>query len=236
MLVTLVALADTFLKLSADQAALLPANQKYALKKGLVLPIAAVADHDEYWKVTLGISNGEQMFFSGRNTWLAYKPDVRLDGYSSDRPQIRTINEKGLALLRSFEGCRLSSYCDCVGVWTIGFGTTTNVRPGMTITQQQAESFLKSDLAIFEHAVDRLVKVPLNDDQFSALVSFTYNVGAGALSSCSALRSLNQGNYADAADRLLFWNKGDNGELPGLTRRRHAERSLFLGEDFTPYI
>ena len=106
----------------------------------------------------------------------------------------------------------------------------------MKITQSQAEAFLKQDLARFEKAVDDNVKVSLNGDQFAALVSFTYNVGEGALASSTLLRLLNQSDYQGAADQLLRWNKGDNGELAGLTRRRKAERALFLGQNYTAFL
>ncbi|HEY9643548.1 MAG TPA: lysozyme, partial [Coleofasciculaceae cyanobacterium] len=110
------------------------------------------------------------------------------------------------------------------------------VFPGMQITEAQAEEFLKRDLAKFENAVTNLVEVKLNQDQFSALVSFAYNVGENALAGSTLLLLLNQGDYQGAADQFLRWNKGDNGELPGLTRRRKAERALFLSEDFTAYL
>ncbi|PSB66784.1 muraminidase, partial [filamentous cyanobacterium CCP1] len=93
----------------------------------------------------------------------------------------RQINAKGLRLLKAFEGLRLEAYLDPVGVWTIGYGTTSGVFPGMRITEAQAEAFLRRDLARFERAVSDLITVPLNEDQYSALVSFTYNVGEGAL-------------------------------------------------------
>ena len=237
MTITLIALNDTVLKTSTDQAATLPATQKHPLRAGDRLPIAAVAEYNPaYWNVTLGRINGQQMSFNGKNTYLAYKPDVKLDGYLSDPSEPRQINASGLQLLKAFEGCKLDAYCDCVGVWTIGYGTTTEVSPRMSITANQAEELLKVDLRRFEQAVQQIVKVLLNDDQFSALVSFTYNVGEGALASSSALRVLNNGNYADAGDRLLLWNRGDCGELPGLTRRRKAERALFLSQNFTQFL
>jgi GH24 family phage-related lysozyme (muramidase) len=148
----------------------------------------------------------------------------------------RDIDQKGLNLLKSFEGLRLTAYQDAVGVWTIGYGTTRGVYPGMTITQQQAEAFLQQDLDTFEAAVGTDVTVPLTDDQFSALVSFTYNVGTGALASSTLLRLLNQKDYQGAADQFLLWNKAGGVELAGLTRRRNAERALFLGQDYTVYL
>ena len=146
------------------------------------------------------------------------------------------INSKGLNVVKSFEGLRLDSYLDPVGVWTIGYGTTSGIRGGMHITQSQAESYLKQDLDRFEQAVKSAVKVSLNSDQFSALVSFAYNVGEGALDSSTLLRKLNQGDYQGAASEFARWNKGDGVELPGLTRRRSAEKALFLGQDYTAFL
>ncbi len=146
------------------------------------------------------------------------------------------INSKGLNVVKSFEGLRLDSYLDPVGVWTIGYGTTSGIKAGMRITQAQAESYLKQDLDRFEQAVKSAVKVSLSSDQFSALVSFTYNVGEGALNSSTLLRKLNQGDYQGAASEFARWNKGDGVELPGLTRRRSAEKALFLGQDYTAFL
>ncbi|MGJ3251504.1 MAG: lysozyme [Elainellaceae cyanobacterium] len=146
------------------------------------------------------------------------------------------MNAKGLRLIKSFEGLRLEAYLDPVGIWTIGYGTTSGVRPGMEITAAEAEDLLKRDLRRFEAAVSRNVKVPINDDQFSALVSFTYNVGEGALASSTLLKLLNQGDIRGAADQFLRWNKAGGRVLAGLTRRRKAERALFLGEDFTRFV
>lgn len=142
-------------------------------------------------------------------------------------------SEKGIALIKEFEGCRLTAYQDSVGVWTIGYGWTQPVdgkpiRAGMTIKQETAERLLKTGLVSYESDVSRLVKVGLNQDQFDALVSFTYNLGARSLSTSTLLRKLNAGDYAGAADEFLRWNKAGGKVLNGLTRRREAERALFL--------
>lgn len=142
-------------------------------------------------------------------------------------------SEKGIALIKQFEGCKLTAYQDSVGVWTIGYGWTQPVdgkpiRAGMTIKQEAAERLLKTGLVSYESDVSRLVKVGLNQDQFDALVSFTYNLGARSLSTSTLLRKLNAGDYAGAADEFLRWNKAGGKVLNGLTRRREAERALFL--------
>ena len=142
-------------------------------------------------------------------------------------------SEKGIALIKQFEGCKLTAYQDSVGVWTIGYGWTQPVdgkpiRAGMTIKQETAERLLKTGLVSYESDVSRLVKVGLTQGQFDALVSFTYNLGARSLSTSALLRKLNAGDYAGAADEFLRWNKAGGKVLNGLTRRREAERALFL--------
>lgn len=142
-------------------------------------------------------------------------------------------SEKGIALIKEFEGCRLTAYQDSVGVWTIGYGWTQPVdgkpiRAGMTIKQETAERLLKTGLVSYESDVSRLVKVGLTQVQFDALVSFTYNLGARSLSTSTLLRKLNAGDYAGAADEFLRWNKAGGKVLNGLTRRREAELALFL--------
>ncbi|MEX5074866.1 lysozyme [Enterobacter cloacae] len=142
-------------------------------------------------------------------------------------------SDKGIALIKEFEGCKLTAYQDSVGVWTIGYGWTQPVggkpiRAGMTIKQETAERLLKTGLVSYESDVCRLVKVGLTQGQFDALVSFTYNLGARSLSTSTLLRKLNTGDYAGAADEFLRWNKAGGKVLNGLTRRREAERALFL--------
>lgn len=142
-------------------------------------------------------------------------------------------SDKGIALIKQFEGCKLTAYQDSIGVWTIGYGWTKPVdgkpiRAGMTIKQETAERLLKTGLVSYENDVSRLVKVDLTQGQFDALVSFTYNLGARSLSTSTLLRKLNAGDYAGAADEFLRWNKAGGKVLNGLTRRREAERALFL--------
>ena len=142
-------------------------------------------------------------------------------------------SDKGIALIKEFEGCKLTAYQDSVGVWTIGYGWTQPVdgkpiRAGMTIKQETAERLLKTGMVSYESDVSRLIKVGLTQGQFDALVSFTYNLGARSLSTSTLLRKLNAGDYAGAADEFLRWNKAGGKVLNGLTRRREAERALFL--------
>ncbi len=140
------------------------------------------------------------------------------------------INDDGLNLLKSFEGCKLTSYKDIVGILTIGYGHTgSDVKENQTITQSEADEILKSDLERFEKGVLDLCKlVTLNPNQFSALVCFSFNVGLGALKTSTLLKLLNTKEFTKAADEFLKWNKAGGKEVSGLTSRREAERQLFL--------
>ncbi len=104
------------------------------------------------------------------------------------------------------------------------------IRPGMTIKEETAERLLHTGLVGYESDVSKLVKVKLTQGQFDALVSFAYNLGARALSTSTLLQKLNSGDYAGAADEYTRWNKAGGKVLPGLTRRREAERALFLSD------
>lgn len=233
----------TWLKLSTAQSSSLPENERELLQANTLLPLVSYMLEGNHLKVTFGKdAQGNQVHFKGRNTWYIYEPAVKVlykgkpVDFSAPTAASGKTNAKGLRLIKSFEGLRLNTYIDAVGVWTIGYGTTRGVRPGMRISEAQAEAFLRKDLDRFEAAVTRNVKVPINDDQFAALVAFTYNVGDGALASSTLLRLLNQRDYRRAADEFLRWNKGGGRVLAGLTRRRRAERALFLGEDFTRFL
>ena len=131
------------------------------------------------------------------------------------------ITQTGIELIKNFEGCVLHAYKDPVGVWTIGYGHTVGVKSGQSITQAQAEKFLKDDLVIYEKAVTDS-KVKVNQNQFDALVSFTYNCGAGSLKTLLSGRTLNEVSKA-----LLLYNKAGGRVLQGLVNRRKAEKELF---------
>ena len=145
-------------------------------------------------------------------------------------------SDEGIALIKGFEGCRLTAYPD-PGTggfpWTIGYGWTLPVdgkpvRPGMTIDQATADRLLKTGLVSYENDVLKIVKVKLTQGQFDALVSLAYNIGSRALSTSTLLKKLNAGDIKGAADEFLRWNKAGGKVLNGLTRRREAERALFL--------
>ena len=137
-------------------------------------------------------------------------------------------------MIERFEGCLLKASNKLDGVWTIGYGQTGSyygkrVRRGMTTTKALAHAWLRDhSIKTFEDAVTQAVKVPLNQNQFDALVSFAYNVGVGALKQSTTLRKLNAGDYASAADALTMWTKCKGKVLAGLVRRRKEERALFL--------
>lgn len=147
-------------------------------------------------------------------------------------------NQSGVELIKQFEGLRLRAYLCPAGVATIGYGTTVypdgrRVWLGEQITAEQAEEFLRHDLKRFEREVERMVRVPVSANQFSALVSFSYNVGTEALRRSTLLRLLNSHDFRAAADQFGRWTYGGGKSLPGLVRRRTAERELFLQPDET---
>ena len=164
----------------------------------------------------------------GAATWTAaFRADNLAPAVA--RPYGGPINAQGLNLLKRSEGLVLTAYRDPVGIWTIGYGHTgPEVKPGLKISPAQAETLLRKDLGRFEAVVRSLVKAPVNANQFSALVSFTYNVGTGALGQSTLLALLNQQNYQGAADEFSRWVYGGGQTLPGLVKRRSEERSLFL--------
>ena len=154
--------------------------------------------------------------------------------YGRQAPKVTKVeptvtSDKGISLIQEFEGLRLDSYYCASGVLTIGWGHTgPDVYDGMTITRDVATDLLKSDLHRFEQAVGELVKVPFTQGEVDATVSFSFNIGVGALQNSTFLRRINSGENKGDCFREEFprWNKGANGPLPGLTRRREAEVKL----------
>lgn len=144
------------------------------------------------------------------------------------------ISEKGLKMIESFEGCLLKASNTLDNVWTIGYGQTgyyygKKVCKGMTTTREAAHAWLRDhSIKTYESAVNKNVKVSLNQNQFDALVSFTYNVGVNGFRTSTALRKLNDGDYNGAADALTMWTRCNGKVLAGLVRRRKEERALFL--------
>lgn len=131
--------------------------------------------------------------------------------------------KEGINLIKEFEGCRLTAYLCPAGVPTIGYGRTAGVKLGMKITQAQADEYLKQDLKKYEGYVNKYVKHTLTQNQFDALVSFTYNCGPGNLQKLIKNRTLEQ-----IAETLPAYNKANGKVLAGLVRRRKMEQELFL--------
>lgn len=146
----------------------------------------------------------------------------------------RLINQNGLDLIKHFEGLYTDSYICPAGVPTIGYGHTGNVELGQCVTPQEAEDILQEDMQKFAIAVEKAIVVELNDNQFSALVSFAFNCGAGNLRASTLCRKLNTGDYDCVPSELGRWVKatdpstGKKRSLAGLVKRRAAEGTLFL--------
>lgn len=139
------------------------------------------------------------------------------------------INDAGLAIIKHFEGLRLHSYRCPADVWTIGYGATgDDIKEGMEWTLEQCEERLKQDLKRFEDGVTKLVTVQINENQFSALVSFAYNIGLGAFKKSTLLHFINKHNYSVAGE-FAKWNKVGGIPMNGLTKRRAHEAALFQG-------
>lgn len=139
------------------------------------------------------------------------------------------INAEGLALLKDFESCRLKAYRDIVGILTIGWGHTgPEVSEDLEWTQAQCDEQLAKDLTNYESAVEKSLKVQCTTNEFSALVCFCYNVGIHSFKSSTLLNCINKHNKIQAAGEFIRWNKAKGIIVPGLTRRREAEKALFV--------
>jgi lysozyme len=135
---------------------------------------------------------------------------------------------RGLALIKRFESLRLAAYRDTGGIWTIGYGHTKDVAPGDGITETEAESLLKQDVAAAESAVASHIAIPLRQSQFDALVSFVFNVGAARFAASTLRRRINSGDHLDVPAELCRWRFDNGVPLLGLIRRRLAEAALYL--------
>ena len=148
-------------------------------------------------------------------------------------PELMSVSNKGVDLICEFEGEQLIAYDDGVGIWTIGFGTIkypdgVRVKKGDTCTLEQAKEYMRHDLIEFEHTVNISVKVPLNQNQFDALVSLAYNIGSNAFKSSTLVKELNTGDYQGAADQFNVWVNAGGKRMQGLVNRRAKEKELFL--------
>lgn len=144
------------------------------------------------------------------------------------------IPDQAVDIIKRFERFEAETYLDAVGVPTIGYGTTAAAGvgivpvPGMTISEVQAEKYLRRAVEKFARKIDPLITAPINENERSAFLSLAYNIGPGAFARSSALRHFNAGDKAKSADAILLWNKAGGKVLNGLKRRRWAERALFL--------
>ena len=145
---------------------------------------------------------------------------------------MRRINSDGVALIKQWEGLRLDAYKCSADKWTIGYGHTATAKEGMSISLNDAESLLYQDLALVEAAVSRAVEVKLSDNQFAALVSWTYNIGISAMRDSSLVRRLNQGDYGAVPGELARWSKVSGRANKGLSNRRAAEAGLWARGSF----
>lgn len=140
-----------------------------------------------------------------------------------------TTSQRGIDLIKEFEGLRLQSYKDSAGVWTIGYGHTKTAEPGQSITKEGAENLLRLDLVTHNEPINRLVKVPLNQKQFDALSSFVFNLGGKNFANSTLLKKLNAGDYDGAANEFGRWIYAGGKPLNGLAKRRAKEKLLFEG-------
>lgn len=145
---------------------------------------------------------------------------------------------RGLSLIRQFEGLRREAYKDSVGIWTIGYGHTAAAGlpkpvPGMRVTEVEAEAILAVDLGKYEAAVEAALRQEPSQNQFDAMVSLCFNIGPGNFTRSSVVRAFNAGDEKAAARAFLAWNRAGGRVLAGLTRRREAEKRLFLSQGAT---
>ena len=141
-------------------------------------------------------------------------------------------SQYGIDLIKHFEGCVLKAYKCPAGVWTIGYGHTKGVEPEDEWSEDHANHMLEVELEEYEGYVSKYVTAPLGQNQFDALVSWTYNLGGGNLSASTMLKVLNAGEYDEVPNQMLRWNKAGGKVLEGLTRRRQAEADMFCGKEW----
>ena len=142
------------------------------------------------------------------------------------------ISKEGLSLIKRFEGCELKAYRCPANVWTIGYGHIKDVKEGDQITKEEAEYMLQEEMIEYEGYINDLVKVPLEQCMYDALVAWVFNLGPTNFSSSSLLRVLNEKKYEEVPYEIKRWNKAGGEVLNGLIRRRKAEALLFEGKEW----
>ncbi|MDZ7718910.1 MAG: lysozyme [Balneolaceae bacterium] len=140
-------------------------------------------------------------------------------------------NDECIGIIKESVGLSLEAYSDQRGNWYIGYGRSHGVTEGMTITEAEAEQFLREDLTAFEESVSRMVEADVSENEFSAMVCLTYNIGPGGFAESTVLRKVNEQEWEEAADAILMWNKVNGQVNEALVNRREKERELFLKVD-----
>ena len=181
-------------------------------------------------KISGGKLTQKQVDAADKLIATAYDDVTSMLGIATDE---MSISPSGIDLIRNFESLRLNAYDDGVGVWTIGYGTTKypngiRVKKGDTCTLDQAKAYMQNDLKAFEQTVNNTVKVPLNQNQFDALVSLAYNIGTNAFSKSTLVKKLNANDIRGAADQFDVWVNAGGKRMQGLVNRRTVEKALFL--------
>jgi lysozyme len=155
--------------------------------------------------------------------------DKWLDSLGIPRGEGMSVSERGLALIKEFEGCRLEAYKCPADVWTIGYGHTQGVKRGQTITQFEADELLRLDVE--DHDITPYLDgAETSQNQFDAMSSLAFNIGLTRFANSTVLKRHKLGNKLGAANAFLMWKISNGKVLPGLVRRREAERKLYLGE------
>ena len=224
---------------------LIPDEHK-AIVVGVVLPLLALIGKKIYQPKLHQIQSFAVVQNKDENLTNLFSNFRKLAGGSLSQLQVDKINTlissfqqssmmvsvAGIDQICEFEGLRLNAYDDGVGVWTIGFGTTIypngiKVKKGDTCTEAQAKAYMAHDLKKFESAVNSAVTVPINQNQFDALVSLVYNIGTSGFKNSTLVKKLNAGDIRGAAAQFDVWNKGGGKVMQGLANRRAVERKLF---------
>jgi lysozyme len=164
-----------------------------------------------------------EKLFAMIRSWFKPKPVAQI----IQPPVPKQITPAGVALIKQFESCRLTSYQDGGGIWTIGWGHTEGIKEGMTCTQEQADAWFDQDIASISHIVNGLVPTTINTNQFSACVSLAYNIGTGRFAQSTLLQMIRGGNIQGASEQFPRWDRIDGSPDDGLLKRRLAEQQLF---------
>lgn len=142
------------------------------------------------------------------------------------------ISDNGINFIAGWEGVEYKAYKDAVGLWTVAIGHLIKLPEekfllNKTLTREEVYDIFREDIKRFENNLNKVIKVPINQNQFDALISLAFNIGNGAFNNSTLLRVLNQGNYEEVPNQILRWDKAGGKTLLGLTRRRKAEVELF---------